>query len=100
MNNESNTWLMDLHTLKWRKHPCHDHPRNRHTGTLGVNKCVIIIGGLILTQTDDYTSISHFYVMLDPKSLKQLAMKTIYSKRSELTWMCLPQKLIAQLGFD
>ena len=94
---ENSTWLMDLHSLKWIKHPCHDYARTHHTGTLGVNKCVIIIGGLTSTQIDDNTSIA-FHVMLEPKSLKLLAMKTIYSKRRELPWRCLPQKLIAQLG--
>ena len=36
--------------------------------------------------------------MLEPKSLQQLAMKTIYDKQDALPWKRLPTKLIAQLG--
>ena len=98
LKDESNTWLMDLHSLTWQKHPCDDQPRRGHTCTLGVNKCVIIIGGLSSTQTDYNTSISAFHVMLEPNSLQQIAMKTIYSWEYALPWRSLPQKLIAKLG--
>ena len=100
LSNESSTWLMDLHSLTWQKHPCHDHPRRGHTGTLGVNKCIIVIGGLTSTQTDDNTSISAFHVMLEPKSLQQMAMRTIYSGRYTLPWRSLPQKFIDELGLQ
>ena len=101
LKDESSTWLMDLHSLTWQKHPCHDHPRHRHTGTLGVNKCIIMIGGVTSTQIDDSNySVSAFHVMLEPKSLQQMAMKTIYNRQHELPWMSLPQKLIAELGFQ
>ena len=100
LSDESNTWLLDLHSLTWQKHLCNDHPRHGHTGTLGMNKCVIIIGGLSSTKTGHKTSTSAFHVMLEPNSLQQIAMKTIYNRQYALPWRSLPQKLIAKLGLQ
>ena len=87
----SDTWIIDLPSSNWRKYANKDERRFHQTCSAGVNRCAIIIGGV--TQTSRF----FFKVMLEPKSLKQLAMKKIYSERNELPWMCLPPKLIAQL---
>ena len=90
----NDTWIFDLQTQAWTQYTSHhDHTRKDHTGILGINKAIIIIGGF--TDDEPYTPI--FHVMLEPKSLQQLAMKIIYNKQDVLPWKCLPSKLIAQL---
>ena len=94
----SDTWIMDLSSQTWRKYASNlDHHRENHTGSFGVNKSIIIIGGYNDSHTyKTYTPT--FEVMLEPKSLRWLAMKTIYSNQDMLPWKCLPSKLVAQLG--
>ena len=90
----SGAWIMDLPSQTWRKYtPCQHHDRAFHTGSLGANKNVVIIGGLDMRGLDTPT----FHLMLEAKSLQQLAMKTIYSNKDTLPWKCLPSKLLAQL---
>ena len=90
------TWIMDLPSQTWRKYTSYqDHGRTCHTGSLGANKSIVIIGGDSF-ENSDYTPI--FHVMLEAKSLQQLAMKTIYNNQDVLPWKCLPSKLVAQLG--
>ena len=93
-NNELNdTWIFDLSSRTWRQlTSVLDHPRKYHTGTTAINNSVLIIGG----SSDDYPNT--FQVMLEPRSLQQMAMKTIYKHRTELPWKYLPPKLIARLG--
>ena len=92
----SDTWIMDLPSQTWRKYTSYqDHGRDCHTGSLGANKSIVIIGG-DSSENPDYTPI--FHVMLEAKSLQQLAMKTIYNNQGVLPWKCLPSKLVAQLG--
>ena len=89
----SETWIMDLPSQTWRKYTSYqDHGRDCHTGSLGANKSIVIIGGYNSKDTD-YTST--FHVMLEAKSLQQLAMKTIYNNQGVLPWKCLPSKLVA-----
>ena len=93
----NDTWIVDLPSQTWRQHASnHDHTRHNHTGSLGINKRVIIIGGI--TFPSSKTSARIFHVILEPESLQKLAMKTIYSERAELTWKSFPPKLIARLG--
>ena len=90
------TWIMDLPSQTWRKYtPYQHHSRQCHTSSLGANKSVVIIGGHDFRDTD---YVPTFHLMLEPKSLQQLAMKTIYSNKDVLPWKCLPSKLFAQLG--
>ena len=90
----NDTWILDLQTQAWTQYTSHhDHTRYTHTGTLGINKVIIITGGFNYDKT--YTPT--FHVMLEPKSLQQLAMKIIYNQQDVLPWKCLPSKLITQL---
>ena len=91
----SDTWIIDLPSSTWRQYKSKDQYRWNQTCSVSVNKCAIIIGGA--DSGEQHTSKVIFEVMLEPKSLKQLAMKMIYNKQDELPWMCLPPKLIAQL---
>ena len=91
------TWIFDLQTQAWTQYTSHrDHTRSLHTGTVGINKAIIIIGGYNINR--GYTPT--FHVILEPKSLQQLAMKIIYNKQDVLPWKCLPSKLIAQLNLS
>ena len=92
----SDTWIMDLPSQTWRRYTSYqDHNRRTHTGSLGANKSIVVIGGYSSRDTD-YTPT--FHVMLEAKSLQQLSMKTIYNNQGVLPWKCLPSKLVAQLG--
>ena len=94
----SDTWMMDLTSSTWRR--CRhfsDQPRINHTATRGINKTVVIAGGFSLQKIYQTT----FHVMLEPKPLQQLAMKTIFKYQHALPWEFLPPKLTALLGtFD
>ena len=94
------TWIMDVTSRTWNQWKQYafleDHPRYNHTGSLGLNRNVIIVGGGNSTTYPTYRRT--FHVRLEPDSLEQLAMKTIYNKRDLLPWECLPSKLIARLG--
>ena len=79
-----------------------DTSRSFHTGSLGLNNSVIIIGGASPedyelssdeTHSDLEASISLYTIMLGPKSLQQQAVQTVYKYRAELPWKCLPKKL-------
>ena len=94
------TWVMDLTTHSWIQYTSRkDHVRSYHSGSVGLNNSVIIIGG----EKESYDTCElHdiFNVMLEAKSLQQLAMQTIYKHQDELNWNCLPKKLISLLGFS
>ena len=100
----NDTWIMDLSSQTWRQYASNqDHNREDHTCSLSAGKSIIIIGGdstkskntdQILTYTPT------FKLMLEPKSLQWLAMKTIYTNQSVLPWKCLPSRLVAQLDFE
>ena len=99
----SDMWLIDVPTKTWRQYtPIKDQFRSGQTGTAGVNRCAIIFGGAFESDEEDKEHLGPsspllLHVMLEPNSLQQLAMKTIYNERDELPWMCLPPKLIEQL---
>ena len=94
----SDTWIMDLPSQTWRQYTSNqDHCRGSHKGSLSANKCIIIIGGYNDEATEqNYTPT--FQVILEPKRLHQLAMKTIYNNKDVLPWKCLPSKLVTRLG--
>ena len=95
----SETWIMNLTSHSWTQYTSRrDHSRWSHTASLGLNNNVIIIGGLKGAFSDlEYDNM--FHVMLEAKSLQQLAIQAIYKHQHKLNWNCLPQKLISQLGF-
>ena len=96
----SDIWIIDLPSSTWRQFSSKDESRCHQTCSAGVNRCAIIIGGVWPPEEPELQQTSKvvFKVMLEPKSLKQLAMKIIYNEQDELEWMCLPPKLIAELG--
>ena len=96
------TWIMDLTSHSWRQYTSEKYDQYDHTATLSLNSNVIVIGGYF----EDKFDINHtlpdntFHVMLEPKSLQQLAAHTIYKHQANLSWRCLPKKLIARLGIS
>ena len=90
------TWIYDLPSGTWRQHTLGKHfRRHSHIGLLGANKNIVIIGGFT-----DGNSRSVVHVRFEPRSLQQLAMKTIYKQKTQLPWRYLPPKVIAQLGLS
>ena len=90
------TWVMDLSSYTWRKHSSNiNDSRFKHKGCYGINRGVVIIGG---SCKKSYTAT--FHMMLEPKSLQQLAMKAIYLHQYELPWKHLPDSLISQIGLS
>ena len=86
----SKTWIVDLQSRSWKQYSSgRDHPRRCHTGSSGINNVTITFSA-IAGEIDTCV----FSVMLEPKSLQQLAVKTVYEHRRELSWQCLPPKLI------
>ena len=88
----NNTRIFDLTTHTWKQYSSRkDHSRGHHTGTTGIDGCVIMIGGTknLWEGYDDYTTT--FQVMLEPKSLHKLAIQTIFNHKDMLTWKCLPK---------
>ena len=102
MTPSSNTWILDLTSHSWRQYKSiTDHARNCHTGSLGPNSNIIIIGGFMESEKHvDEVYESVFHVMLGPKSLQLLAMQMIQKYRDDLPWICLPKRLISQLGIS
>ena len=96
----SETWILDLVSQTWKKYTpqIEDHSRCDHSGSIGMNNSVVIIGGLKddAAGAIDYTT--EFHIMLEPKSLQQLAARVIHKHKSLLQWKCLPKKLMVQLN--
>ena len=112
------TWILDLSSKTWKQCKPGDYPRcshtestginsnsiiigGGHTGSTGINSNSIIIGGSICpvdSCDDDHQTT--FCIMLEPKSLQQLAMQTIYKHRNLLSCESLPMKLIKLLGMS
>ena len=94
-------WIFDVDSCTWRQLPSSlndKHGRVRHSGITGLQRNVIIIGGQNLNIHEDIDIYTPFFcVMLEPKSLQQVAMTTIYKNRSELPWKILPPKLICKI---
>ena len=96
------TWILDLATRTWRQHTDDGCPGEGHTGTLGLTNEILVIGGYTCsTKHDKLTSATDIlHVMLEPKSLQQLAMHMVYKCRNKLPLKCLPPKLIRLMDID
>ena len=90
----SETWVLDLQSRSWKTYTSYEaHPRRGHTGSLGLNNDIIIIGGKS-RRFDKVDMLKHiFHVMFEPKCLQQLAMQAVFKHRAELPLMSLPRKL-------
>ena len=101
------TWILDLPSCTWKRHkPSEPHRQaNQNPGTSGLNKDVIIIGGI---SPDSRAASGHYYttkdgchVMLEPKCLQQLAMRAVFEHGAELPWKeHLPKKLIKLMDLN
>ena len=98
----NDTWILDIPSQTWRQYRSYtDHTRICHTGTVTDNGCAVITGGVITCTKDSYKDYSiSFLIMLEPRSLQQLAMQMILKHTAELPWQYLPNKLIALLGIS
>ena len=102
----NDTWIMDAASYSWTQCTSRqDHARAWHTGSTGLNNNVIIIGGYIydgyIYFDESYESYNNvFHLMLNAKSLQQLAIQTIYNHQDDLNWNYLPKKLISLLGLS
>ena len=95
----SDTWILDLPSQTWKQYKSGDcPPRAYHTGSTGINSNSIIIGGGMHPRPQ--ASVDDYHIMLEPKSLQQLAMQTIYIHQTSLPWRGLPKKLITLLGIS
>ena len=95
----SDTWIFNLTSHTWKQYTAVlDHSRWCHTGTNTIKNSILIIGGVKGRglSYDNYRNT--FQVMLEPRSLQQMAMQTAYKHRTELPWKFLPRKLIARFG--
>ena len=95
------TWILDLTSHTWRLYTSgKDHCRYWHTGSSGLSNNVIIIGGFKCDwdKYEEYNEV--FHVMLEPKSLQQLAIQIIHKHQDEIPWDILPSKLISLLGIS
>ena len=93
------TWIFDLSSKTWKQYKS-EYPRACHTASTGINSNSIIIGGcrssVNIDSCDGYKDT--FCIMLEPRSLQQLAMQIIYKHQNSLSLKCLPPKLITLLG--
>ena len=95
------TWIFDLQSQEWTQYELtknNPHKTDSHTGTTGLNNCVIVIGGLVRINKTTYTYTATFPIMLEPKLLQQLAMTTLYRNKSLLSERLLPKSLMTLLG--
>ena len=99
----NDTWILDLPSLTWKQHISNmAPPRYGHTGSVGLNNSTVIISGC---AKDEFTYNARvvrctcaFHLMLEPKTLQQIAMKKIYNHRFEVQWQYLPKLLISGTG--
>ena len=92
--NRTVTWLFDVQSHTWRKHPTvASHRREKHTAITGVNSSVVIFGGTMSKISQHRRERTIIFVRLEPRCLQQLAIQVVYKFRSELPWKSLPKKL-------
>ena len=99
----NDTWILNLPSQTWKQHVSNMAlPRYGHTGSVGLNNSIAIICGQAKYKLGAWMvrSTCTFDLMLEPKTLQQLAMKKIYSHRFEVQWRHLPKQLISKLGLS
>ena len=93
------TWVFDVESKQWRQYPtgvkC-DCWSYCCTGACGLN------GDVIISEFHQDTGCNKpiFSVMLEPKSLQQLAMVIIHQNKTDLPWQSLPQSLLCKLEIE
>ena len=94
----SETWVTDLARKTWKQYTGEkDHSRVCHTVHTSINNNVVVVGGNDISD-EDITYTATFHVMLEPRSLQQLTMQTIFKHKDVLSWKRLPKKLMTHLG--
>ena len=96
-------WILALPSCTWTRYKA--NPRVKHTGSTGLNKEVILTGGL---NPDLPTASGHYklhkyvcHIMLEPKLLQQFAMKAVFVHQYELPWKeRLPRTLIELMDVE
>ena len=91
------TWILDLPSLSWRRHSIQGYRRCCHTGSLGINNNVIVIGGK--GSLGNIRGVSTFKIMLESKSLQQLAMQVIHKHHHVLSLESLPKTILKRFLF-
>ena len=89
-------WIFDVESYQWRKYKHkarHNYSKLGFTGIPGLNNDVIIVGKHFKKNLEK-TVIS---VMLEPKSLQQLAVRKIHQCKTNLPWKSLPLSLRCKL---
>ena len=88
------TWIFDIGNGMWKEYTqFKDQARYSHTGARGLTKSVFIIGGFGPNTENKPTS----HLLLEPKTLQQLAMQIIYQHKDMLPWKSLPSRIMNQL---
>ena len=89
------TFVLDLTSLSWKEYETIDNVRNRQRCVPSLNSGAMIIMGCSDGKTKNCKSI--YCVTLEPKTLQQLATKTIHAHRATLPYQNLPRKLICKI---
>ena len=103
------SWILDLQSMTWTKHPHkitdrEECCRSSYTCTLAFSGKVMVVGGMHYDDANDFPDCpphthQNIHMMLEPKTLKQLAVKTIYNNRDTCPLDNLPRKLTSLLEF-
>ena len=95
-----NPWIFNIQSHTWKQHPeAEANHRWGHTGTTVLNSAVIILGGCALSYwgSQHHARNTSVYLMLEPKSLQQLAIRMIYKHKSKLPLENLPSSLTCKI---
>ena len=94
---KTTTWIFDVDSMTFRENTATIHEnKKQHMGVTGLNSCVMTIGGIDKHQ-DKQNYTSSYFIRLEPKSLQQLATKTIHENHTALPWRQLPMKIIQKI---
>ena len=88
----NDTWILDVNATSWKMYEMGYERKQQfewedHTSTHGINSMAIIIGGK--------RPVINISVMLEPKTLQQLALQGMRRAKDELPLQMLPKKLIS-----
>ena len=90
------TWIFDVESYQWREFKTFETcscTTYLCSGASGLNSGAIVF----VAHTDMGCNKSIFSLMLEPKSLQQLAMRIIHQNKTSLPWTCLPPPLRRKL---